>query len=106
MQVNSRNLQSIIWRRSPKKCHVTCLKIFTLESACWVYHLEKRNGYGSQRETMSFGEENSPMMMQFLHNSCPSDQMYLESREDGCHNCEVGPSHETEKRKNSGEDIK
>ena len=55
---------------------------------------------------MSFGEENSPMMMQFLHNSCPSDQMYLESREYGCHNCEVGPPHETKKRKNSGEDIK
>ena len=55
---------------------------------------------------MSFREENSLMMMQFLHNSYPSDQMYLESREDGCHNCEVGPSHETEKRKNSGEDIK
>ena len=55
---------------------------------------------------MSFREENSLMMMQFFPNSYHLDQTNLESREDGCHNCEVGPSHETEKRKNSGEDIK
>ena len=32
--------------------------------------------------------------------------MYLESREDGCHDCEVGLPHETEKMKKSYEDLK
>ena len=50
-------------------------------------------------QTVSFGKEDSSVMMQFLHNSYPSDQSYLESRE-------VGPPHEMEKMKNSDEDIK
>ena len=45
-------------------------------------------------------------MMQFLHNSYSLDQTYLESREGGCHDCEVGPPHETEKMKKSDEDLK
>ena len=52
------------------------------------------------------GKEDSFMMMKFLQNSYPSDQTYLESREDGCHNCEVGLPHETEKMKKSDEDLK
>ena len=54
---------------------------------------------------MSFREENSPMIMQFFQNSYPLEQTNLESREDGCHDCEVGPPHETEKMKNSYEDL-
>ena len=52
------------------------------------------------------GTKDSPMMMQFLQNNYPSYQTYLESIEDGCHDCEVGPPHETEKMKNSDEDLK
>ena len=52
------------------------------------------------------GTKDSPMMMQFLQNNYPSDQTYLESIEDGCHDCEVGPQHETEKMKNSDKDLK
>ena len=46
------------------------------------------------------------MIMQFLHNSYHMDQTYLESKENGCHDCEVGPPHKTEKMKNSDEDLK
>ena len=63
----------------------------------WVWSTE-RDG--------ELGEEDSSMMMKFLHNSYHSDQTYLESREDGCHDCEVGPPHEIEKMKNSDEDLK
>ena len=52
------------------------------------------------------GAENSLMMMQFLQNSYPSDQTYLESIEYGCHDCEVGPPHEMEKMKNFDEYLK
>ena len=55
---------------------------------------------------MSYREENSLMMMQFFPNSYHLDQTNLESREDGCHDCEVGPPHEIEKMKNSYEDLK
>ena len=55
---------------------------------------------------MSFGEKDSSIMMQFLHNRYPLDQTYLESKEYGCHDCEVGPPHEIEKMKNSYEDLK
>ena len=50
-------------------------------------------------QTMSFGEEDCPVMMQFIQNSYPSNQTYFESRK-------VGPPDETEKMKNSDEDIK
>ena len=55
---------------------------------------------------MRFGEDDSPTTMQFLYNSYPLDQTYLESREDGCHDCEIGPPHEMEKKKNFDEDLK
>ena len=55
---------------------------------------------------MSFGEKDSLMIMQFLHNSYHMDQTYLESKENGCHDCEVGPPHETKKMKNSNKDLK
>ena len=63
----------------------------------WVW-LTERDG--------EFGEEDSLMMMQFLHNSYPSNQTYIKSKEDGCHDCEVGPLHKIEKRNNSNEDLK
>ena len=61
----------------------------------WVW-LTERDG--------EFGEEDSLMMMQFLHNSYPLNQTY--SKEDGFHDCEVGLLHKIEKRNNSNEDLK
>ena len=49
-------------------------------------------------QTVSFGEEDYPVMMQIIQNSYPSDQKYFESKE-------VGQPNETEKMKNSNEDI-
>ena len=46
---------------------------------------------------MSFGEKDSSIMMQFLHNRYPLDQTYLESREYGCHDgCGLATSCEDE----------
>ena len=53
-----------------------------------------------------FWERRFSMMMQFLHNSYPSNQTYIKSKEDGCHDCEVGPLHKIEKMNNSNEDLK
>ena len=63
----------------------------------WVWSMESND---------ELGAEDSPMMIQFLQNSYPLDQTYLESIEDGCHDCEVGPPHETKKMKNSNKDLK